>query len=780
MATFIRRKITRWTTRDTTPPSLTVTRPEGSIIFTKKEVQRYSQLLTLLDSDADEQLGGAEGAMFLRRSGLTTDQLREVWRLASGGTSKAKLSKEDWLIACKLVAVVQHKGLEPSLVAITGIDPLPLADFFYDSDANVDVDGLAEIPAGSIGVRVATPTSFGSGINKHTRYNVITTTSLAHFPRKDMSVWRRYSDFEWLHKRISTTYPAAMIPLFPEKKLIGNTDEGFVMERAAALETYLNKVAAHPQLSTSVDLLVFLDGTDQGLEASRLFIEGVEADDKESLLALASDMVTSITQRASGSASSAATGGTGAGVGGSAHDGDAKLLLKADEAYSQVRFVPPALSAVLLCLFCVLISMLLSRHFSLQGCSQHAASLARLNQAVKSAQALEQAEHNLATETATLAKALLSLSDHERRHASAGLSAAAAVAAAAAASRRAQEALFTGSAASTASSSADKAAAAAFASHSAAASVDTSSSISAMFEAADFNDPYSSLHNAAPGTSSVFGKAGGATGGASSSASSVPTGPGAYAEGLPDLLTAAGIALSRASARKHESLASLEAVWLKQLKLERESEGELGEAIRRRETAVDRVQEANASLQRKKRAMASLKPTSADFAAKSAEANAAVERADRELATARETLDKMTEVLKLEMNRTTQQQRRNLASHLAAYAQLHAAQARSEAELWTSLLSSISNDSSAIDASKENVNSVARKAEAKARAAMTAAAASKPAKGAANATAMAGAYGSGNAGLDGSGAAATSTPDNTPMPTFGDEGAPMPSSADDV
>jgi len=35
-----------------------------------------------------------------------------------------------------------------------------------------------------------------------------------------MTVWRRYSDFEWLHKRLSTVYPAAIIPLFPEKRCV--------------------------------------------------------------------------------------------------------------------------------------------------------------------------------------------------------------------------------------------------------------------------------------------------------------------------------------------------------------------------------------------------------------------------------------------------------------------------------------------------------------------------------------------------------------------------------
>jgi len=84
MTTFLRRKLGGLMKKDDTPPSLTLSRPEGTIVFSKKEVQRYTQLLTMLDGDADEAVGGSEGAMFLRRSGLNNDQLREVWRLASG------------------------------------------------------------------------------------------------------------------------------------------------------------------------------------------------------------------------------------------------------------------------------------------------------------------------------------------------------------------------------------------------------------------------------------------------------------------------------------------------------------------------------------------------------------------------------------------------------------------------------------------------------------------------------------------------------------------------
>ena len=68
-------------------------------------------------------MGGAEGALFLRRSGLTNEQLREVWRLASGGVSKPKLELHDWLVACKLVAAVQHKRVEPNIASVIGMTP---------------------------------------------------------------------------------------------------------------------------------------------------------------------------------------------------------------------------------------------------------------------------------------------------------------------------------------------------------------------------------------------------------------------------------------------------------------------------------------------------------------------------------------------------------------------------------------------------------------------------------------------------------------------------------
>lgn len=195
MATFFKRAVKNLLKKDDTPVSLLVSREGGNVTFSRREVQRYSLLHTMLDADCDGEIGGGEGASFLRRSGLDDASLSTVWRLASGGTSKAKLTREDFLIACKLVALTQlRNGGELSMLPLLANEPLGLADFHYDVVPDASLGGAAagetELPRASIAVSVSNPSTFGSGIDKHTRYNVATITSLSLFPRKDMAVWR--------------------------------------------------------------------------------------------------------------------------------------------------------------------------------------------------------------------------------------------------------------------------------------------------------------------------------------------------------------------------------------------------------------------------------------------------------------------------------------------------------------------------------------------------------------------------------------------------------------
>ncbi|KAH7986054.1 hypothetical protein HPB49_026135 [Dermacentor silvarum] len=70
-------------------------------------------------------------------------------------------------------------------------------------------------------------------------------------------VWRRYRDFEYLHSHLQGTYRYVVTPPLPEKKVqfrwqklpTDTLDPEFVERRRASLETFLRRVAGHPELS---------------------------------------------------------------------------------------------------------------------------------------------------------------------------------------------------------------------------------------------------------------------------------------------------------------------------------------------------------------------------------------------------------------------------------------------------------------------------------------------------------------------------------------------------
>ncbi|KAM7351443.1 uncharacterized protein ACRADG_004283 [Cochliomyia hominivorax] len=63
------------------------------------------------------------------------------------------------------------------------------------------------------------------------------------------SIWRRYSDFNKLHKSLLKTHPSVRSVEFPPKKRFGNMNEKFVEERRQQLQIYLlNLVETLPQV----------------------------------------------------------------------------------------------------------------------------------------------------------------------------------------------------------------------------------------------------------------------------------------------------------------------------------------------------------------------------------------------------------------------------------------------------------------------------------------------------------------------------------------------------
>ena len=102
---------------------------------------------------------------------------------------------------------------------------------------------------GQINIMVSDPVKQGEGMHAYVSYKVTTKTSLPSFaPATELSVIRRYSDFDWLHAQMEKECPGAFLPPLAEKAVMGRFDPAFVEERKKSLEKYLMRVATHPEL----------------------------------------------------------------------------------------------------------------------------------------------------------------------------------------------------------------------------------------------------------------------------------------------------------------------------------------------------------------------------------------------------------------------------------------------------------------------------------------------------------------------------------------------------
>lgn len=88
------------------------------------------------------------------------------------------------------------------------------------------------------------------------------------------SVLRRYSDFLWLHDRLHSQRPGAIVPPLPEKQAVSRFSPEFVEERRGALERFLRRVVLHPELMDCEALAVFLRGDDMTFRHAKSVKDG--------------------------------------------------------------------------------------------------------------------------------------------------------------------------------------------------------------------------------------------------------------------------------------------------------------------------------------------------------------------------------------------------------------------------------------------------------------------------------------------------------------------------
>lgn len=101
-------------------------------------------------------------------------------------------------------------------------------------------------------------------------YKVATVTTLEQYKNKEMSVFRRFSDFEWLSAALEAVEVGCVVPPLPEKDLMGNLDKVMNIDskqmleyRQRALTKFLTRIGEHPVLSQQKFLQMFLELPDK-------------------------------------------------------------------------------------------------------------------------------------------------------------------------------------------------------------------------------------------------------------------------------------------------------------------------------------------------------------------------------------------------------------------------------------------------------------------------------------------------------------------------------------
>lgn len=137
-------------------------------------------------------------------------------------------------------------------------------------------------------VLVNEPTTVGSWLLPYTRYAVISIASDAlenldpyqaaktwtmlrqvAEPSASVKVYRRYSDFVWLHRELTRKFPFELVPCVPGKQLFFNKEKEFVGERMRLLQAFVREVLRHPLLAVTEEVRAFLLSTTEELETLR-------------------------------------------------------------------------------------------------------------------------------------------------------------------------------------------------------------------------------------------------------------------------------------------------------------------------------------------------------------------------------------------------------------------------------------------------------------------------------------------------------------------------------
>lgn len=118
-----------------------------------------------------------------------------------------------------------------------------------------------------ITISIGNPTihdpGMGSKHAKYASYSITSESTKSGFRPGSFTVDRRFSDFCWLTEEFARELPGCILPPLPEKVTVGRFEKEFLESRQRGLQRFLQRVIAHPELSSSHLLVIFLQ-SDEG------------------------------------------------------------------------------------------------------------------------------------------------------------------------------------------------------------------------------------------------------------------------------------------------------------------------------------------------------------------------------------------------------------------------------------------------------------------------------------------------------------------------------------
>jgi hypothetical protein len=154
--------------------------------------------------------------------------------------------------------------------------------------------------------------------------------------------------------------------------------------------------------------------------------------------------------------------------------------------------------------------------------------------------------------------------------------------------------------------------------------------------------------------------------------------------------------------RAHDQCSLLTATLFAPMRAEQVKEAELEEASQRREAVLSALASAHAALQRRRRALTTLRAKGGD-AGKVAAAEAAVGRAERRFEQRQRAVAEVTEGIKREMLRVMRERRVATAAHLLDFVRKQVGHARARAGVWRGVAGALAIDAADADASLARV-----------------------------------------------------------------------------